>query len=486
MKNDKIENIYRKNLENLKVTPDDRLWLDIRSRLNQKKRKRIFYYYSAAASILLLVGFSIIYLLNENIFDKNQGISDIIVADSINIKRDSLGILDENKDLISHDIEIVDTNKIKDNIVRTTKDPIETDIKTETSTQLLTEQNVINTSKNKNILVSDKNIGQLKEQEKQEIIVVNDNKLEPDLVEKDTILPTNIIPDKEQKIIATKEEKEVEEDKQKIQLTDKTESLNEKELIQQTTQIDTLQDIHLIDELNITDENENKKPKKLLALSGQFSSNYSYRKASETNNNQSDKGIWNTGGGIKIDINPSNKLAIRTGIKYGKFGQETKGSTNAGNVISDNPLFSIENSTSSGKINYSNEAISELSEELISTSSSETKLRQEFESIEIPLGIKYNLSNGKVGLNIIGGVSTNFIIDNRVLLDNQKIGKVDNIRKINFSADFSFLVEYPISEKVKFNIEPGMKYYINSISKDNAVKFNPYLFGISTGISIYF
>lgn len=89
-----------------------------------------------------------------------------------------------------------------------------------------------------------------------------------------------------------------------------------------------------------------------------------------------------------------------------------------------------------------------------------------------------------------GGFSGSFIVANKAYLNygnNRKyVGTTEDIRTFNISTDWALGVEYPIFPRITFMVEPGFRYYLQSISKNKDIDFKPYMFSFSTGIGISF
>ncbi len=116
-------------------------------------------------------------------------------------------------------------------------------------------------------------------------------------------------------------------------------------------------------------------------------------------------------------------------------------------------------------------------------------MSQQFEYLEIPLELNYALIDKKFGVNLIGGVSSLFLIDNSVSLTsgNQvlEMGEANNINSVNFSTNVGVGFDYNFSPKVKLNIEPVFKYQLNTFSDVDGT-FQPFSVGIYSGLSFRF
>ena len=121
----------------------------------------------------------------------------------------------------------------------------------------------------------------------------------------------------------------------------------------------------------------------------------------------------------------------------------------------------------------------------------EETLEQVFGSVEIPMYVRYMLYSGnKFSLGVTGGLNGGFIVSNKVYLESENgkelLGSTENIRKFNLSTDLSLGVEYPVTRKIKIMLEPGFRYYLQSLSRNERINFKPYTFTLSTGIGIEF
>ncbi|WP_010522682.1 hypothetical protein [Aquimarina agarivorans] len=113
-------------------------------------------------------------------------------------------------------------------------------------------------------------------------------------------------------------------------------------------------------------------------------------------------------------------------------------------------------------------------------------LQQQIDYVEIPFEIAYKLLDKKIGISLIGGVSS-FILNqknNKISFENNAaataIGQARNLNNTSFSSNFGIGLDYEITPKIKFSVEPIFKLQLNAF--DNNTDFDPYLFGIYSGI----
>lgn len=239
-----------------------------------------------------------------------------------------------------------------------------------------------------------------------------------------------------------------------------------------------------------------------LELSGHFvpaysSGSYSSSMKNTRGQNYSDKqinGLMNTGGGLKIAVSKGKRLSLQTGIFYSRMGQKTTADYNRpatmalGNGKTEPGIV-----TPLGNIKPRRKAVAYRSAEAIvlnSIASTDETLEQVFGALEVPVQLRYHLNDNKVLFSITGGLCGNFIVNNKVYLrsgsNKELLGSTEDIRNFNLSTDWGVGIEYPVTPKVKVMLEPGLKYYLQSLSRNAKIDFKPYMFSLSTGIGICF
>ncbi|GEM_PF-3563169 len=200
------------------------------------------------------------------------------------------------------------------------------------------------------------------------------------------------------------------------------------------------------------------------------------------------QGTTNMSFGLQLAYKVTEKLSVRTGIHQVGTGFQT-----------DNMVISYQSRP--GEIStistYANTNISLMdtktfSEEVGPNSRApfdETSLNQELGFIEIPMEAAYQFIDEKIGVSLIGGMSTLFLNHNNVVANLQEesfiVGQSNNVNSTSFSANFGVGLDYKFTEKLKFNLEPSLRYQINTF--DTATTdFRPYFIGIFSGIKFEF
>ncbi len=236
------------------------------------------------------------------------------------------------------------------------------------------------------------------------------------------------------------------------------------------------------------------------AIGGQFTPNYSYREMKNNTSempseyyNSVEKAILTYSGGLSVNLNVSKRITIESGINYALLGQSSnllyaqlnpeKGSayevaTSAG-VITPQPssIHQI-----SGEYNYVDPAGN-----IINT---DAELIQNFSYFEIPLNAKIKLIDKKLGFSVISGLSTDVLIGNKVFFkeDNEKlyIGQTENLNEIRYSTNFRLGFDYKMGKQLSLNFEPGFKYSLVPINKNDEIDNYSYTFGLNTGLVFKF
>ncbi|GEQ84824.1 hypothetical protein ULMS_03320 [Patiriisocius marinistellae] len=214
--------------------------------------------------------------------------------------------------------------------------------------------------------------------------------------------------------------------------------------------------------------------------------------ASFADNSQSGDVNFSYGVGISYAVN--NRLSIRTGVSNVDLSYSTSGIELGNGPISaalrsvdyNNPQ-SVLIPQDAGTFEASNDGT--FGEIRPKSTSGEVFLNQNISYYEVPLELKYALFNTKLGVNIIGGMSTLFLGNNEVSVTagnfNETLGEANNLSNVSFSTNVGLGFDYKLSSKFKFNVEPMFKYQLNPYT-DNTVNFKPYYIGVYTGLSFKF
>jgi hypothetical protein len=205
------------------------------------------------------------------------------------------------------------------------------------------------------------------------------------------------------------------------------------------------------------------------------------------NNNKNYKTNLAYGLGVKYALN--SKFSLRSGVNTVALEYDTDGvvfyqNQNARELknISKNHqglLMQIENKNTSPEAMQNDPNITKY----------DGKLNQKIGYIEVPLELTYKILDQKLGIELIGGLSTLFLNENKVSLVSSEvdmnIGKANNLNTMHFSTNIGLGFKYNFLKSFQANIEPMFKYQINTFSSDSG-NFKPYILGLYTGVSYRF
>ncbi|MEL4456736.1 hypothetical protein [Lutimonas vermicola] len=192
--------------------------------------------------------------------------------------------------------------------------------------------------------------------------------------------------------------------------------------------------------------------------------------------------------GVKVNYQLSNKFFIQSGVNKVELAYNTK-NVNALISSSKNALSNI-NTDKPGVIltpvgiGRSNGVGTQLNKSTVSGD-----LNQSIEYFELPIEMKYNLYDKRIGLNVVGGFSTLILSNNSLSMITQSevtdLGNANNLNDLNFSGNLGVDFDYKISKSWYLNVAPMFKYQFNTYS-GNSGNFRPYYFGLYSGLNYKF
>ncbi len=212
-------------------------------------------------------------------------------------------------------------------------------------------------------------------------------------------------------------------------------------------------------------------------------------------NNKS--GNVNLSYGLAVGYKLTEKLSLRSGLNKVDYGYDT-------NDISFSSSLVASTSTQITNINYTNTSRTLVVEsnnlpesnpefaanDIVAQSPSRNgTMVQEFGYLEVPMELNYALLDRKLNINLIGGISSLFLVDNTVVLESDgsstEMGEANNLNDVNFSTNVGLGINYEFTNKVRIHLEPVFKYRLNTFSEVEG-SFQPYTMGVYTGMSYKF
>jgi len=212
----------------------------------------------------------------------------------------------------------------------------------------------------------------------------------------------------------------------------------------------------------------------------------------------SKSGDVNLSYGLAVSYGISKKISVKTGIHKVDYGYNTNDVefSSTLNSTGGTQLDNIDYSVSSENLvvqSKANNAASFAEKGALDASAQDPSLNgvmsQQFGYIEIPLELNYAILDSKIGIDLIGGISSLFLVDNSVTLSSgdltTEMGEANNVNNIHFSTNIGFGVNYKLSPKIQLNIEPVFKYQLNTFS-ETAGSFQPFTIGVYSGLNFKF
>lgn len=197
--------------------------------------------------------------------------------------------------------------------------------------------------------------------------------------------------------------------------------------------------------------------------------------------------------GVGVGYMVNKRLGIRTGINKVELGYDTQDVAiySSPETSNDGPGFKNIN-LASGMSSLNLVSSEGFSVSQIPSSFSllfDSSLNQRFGYLEVPLELSYKLSDKRMKINLIGGLSTFFLNKNEIFTEVdgnlRYLGEASNLNKISYSGNIGFGFNYKISKAFNFNFEPMFKYQLNAFSNDSG-NFRPYILGVYSGFSFKF
>lgn len=209
-------------------------------------------------------------------------------------------------------------------------------------------------------------------------------------------------------------------------------------------------------------------------------------------------GDLNLSYGLNVSYQVNDRLSVRSGINKVNYSYSTE-DISYFPTFDDNNIKTIafNNNTANISLRDRNSVVASdfptLVDGIETPSIQQTRidgsLNQQMSYIEVPVEVEYKLIDKKIGVNVIGGVSTLFLADNKVLLESPNLtavlGEATNVNNVSFSTNVGLGIDYEISDNVEINVEPMLKYQLNTFSRD-AGNFRPYSIGVYSGINFKF
>ena len=218
----------------------------------------------------------------------------------------------------------------------------------------------------------------------------------------------------------------------------------------------------------------------------------------------SKSGETNLSYGLSVAYQINKRLSVRSGLHKVDYGYDTgdiEFSSSLDGAITDQ-MDNIDYATTARNLVVRSKAgsmavsVNESStEQAVDAQNASTSIArngsmsQQFGYLEVPVELNYALVDRKMGINLIGGFSSLFLVNNSVSLssgdETTQMGEANNVNNINFSTNIGLGIDYDFTPKIKMNIEPLFKYQLNTFSEVDGT-FNPFSIGVYSGLTFSF
>ncbi|MGJ8743393.1 hypothetical protein [Polaribacter sp.] len=448
-----LDKLFQKQLSNLEVTPNKKVWQHVETKLKKKPKTMIpFWWFAGAVAAILILALFIFPFSEEQIPVKKDNGTPIITKIPENKKTDTntIDTILKPKNT-QQEILITEENTTINN---NHKNP-----KTLPKEKIIVAEQQTENIKNKEELVSTKNAM------KKIFLADNSPKIKTDSIENNSLVITDNSAKKKQTF---------------LEIKTKT---NEENRISKKENFTTY--INKKDSVSVDKKIENKWS--VAPVFGVLNSNsFSNTSPIDKNLASSTQGKNTISYGVKVAFKLNKKWTLQSGIHL----QEMSFTNNKIAVNSANTSSIIFNGGDQFSfVKSSNNSINTASNSIINTVSLNGNLNQKYGYLEIPVEVKYKLNNSqKISTQVVAGFSSLFLNKNEInlttsLYTNQ--GKANNLNNINFSGNLGFDVNYSFDKNWSLHVNPMFKAQLNTFSeKSNG--FSPFNIGVYSGIKYQF
>ncbi len=203
--------------------------------------------------------------------------------------------------------------------------------------------------------------------------------------------------------------------------------------------------------------------------------------------------------GVTVAYAINKKFSVRSGVHRVDFGYDTNDVAFSSSLVAstNGQIDNIDYRPTSKNLvlssrsarNAAPEANSAALDAAVGNPAKEGVMSQQFGYLEVPVELNYALLDRKFGINLIGGVSSLFLMENSVGLSSgdltMEMGEANNVNALNFSTNVGLGMNYKFNQNLQLNVEPMFKYQLNTFSETDGT-FRPYTIGVYSGLSFRF
>ncbi len=242
---------------------------------------------------------------------------------------------------------------------------------------------------------------------------------------------------------------------------------------------------------------------------------YSYRDAEAASmpSNQAESGMLSYSTGVQVSYRRNSRLSFETGIYYNKtgiaigapgikvfsqrrdamvfgYGSEQADINTVSNSVGNIVAYSGDIYMNGYKISAENNADARPYDVLTDIQASESGIQQHLDFLELPFNLRYSVIDRTIELQLVGGISTNFLVGNSVTVEGpsgrEEIGYLSNVNTVNYSGNAGLGMIYHVGKKLNLILEPRFRYFLNSVNDASLPSTRPYSLAFYTGLSYTF
>lgn len=530
--NKNIERLFQEKFKDFEVFPKEKVWENIKAQLDEKEKRKIipFWWRLSGVAAALLIGFLI---TNALFFSKSSEKNNVVNQEkNIPIKIQSNGKSDQNsirKDNVvvkrNEAIVTLDNKKSNDtssqdksqkNTLKSVKTNLENNKGIAFSNEKTKTKNTTTINKNQKKSGNNVTINQAVIAQNKEAFVKDLQKKESTANDNNQIVSQNL---KEEKPVAnaikvieknsiekgiTNQENPVSKDITNLKTTienKSAESILADNTIKEIKNIDTTKIAvvtNALEELLKEKEVKKKAEPKLnrwqvaTTVAPIYFSSTSSGSPLDSRFKSNDKEFQPSYSyGLGVNYSLTKKWSVRTGVNALALEYKTNNVVFF-QTVNARQIEHVKSNLQGSMIqieNKNNTEIPELSANSEVIEKFNGSLNQKMGYIEVPVELSYKLIDKKFGLDVITGFSTLFLNENSVSVlssgESINIGRANNLNDFHFSGNLGFGFRYRFWKAFNANINPMFKYQMNTFNSDSG-NFNPYAFGLYSGISYTF
>lgn len=242
---------------------------------------------------------------------------------------------------------------------------------------------------------------------------------------------------------------------------------------------------------------------------------YSYRDADAMAipPDQAETGLLSYSTGIHVRYSRNSRLAIETGVYYNRtgiaigapgikifsqradpmvfgMGSESADINTVSNSVGNIVAHSGDIYLNGYKITAENGSDAFQAVVQSDVRVAEAGIQQHLDYLELPFNLRYTVIDRSLELQLVGGVSTNFLVGNSVTMKSssgrEEIGYLSNVNTVNYAGNAGLGMIYHMGSKMSLFLEPRFRYFLNSVNDASLPATRPYSLGFYTGLSYTF